>query len=124
MLHHTPVRHTIASASTAILETVLFIALVKLTPVSPNILNPFTIFLGTGANYLLNKHWVFGSSQRAWHREVSHFFIVAGLALLAQSLFFSLIYNLIQMPIAAKLIALAIGFTVNYPLKRRVFHQG
>mgnify|MGYP002400347725 CR=1 FL=1 len=123
MLEKSAIRHTIASASTAVFETLLFVLLVWATTVSPTIVNPATIFIGTALNFVLNKYWVFQSSSRAWHLEVGHFFVVAGFALIAQSLFFGALFHMFHQAVTAKLIALGLGFMINYPLKRWVFHQ-
>ncbi len=121
MLHLSPVRHTIASLSTALFETVLFALLVHTTSITPTIINPATILIGTTANFCINKYWVFSGSKRAWHHEAMHFMVISVFSLFAQSLLFTVIFKMLHMAIMAKLIALALGFLLNYPLKRWVF---
>jgi putative flippase GtrA len=118
------IRFLVSGGSAAVTEYGVFLFLFDLVKIDVVIANGISFLCGLMVSFLLNKHWVFKSKQRA-RMEVVLYVILALVNLLLSSLFIQLLVHTAGIsPFIAKLIGMVVIAAWNYLFfSRLIFKQ-
>lgn len=112
-------RYLAAGAGCAALEYLLLVGLYGNLGINVHAANFLALSLASSVNYLLSRHWIFGSSHRKWPIEAALFGAVVGFSFVTNHAAFLGLYQLCGIDYkASKVIAMIFTVVVNYKSKR------